>query len=132
MQTIKKLFVLALALNTICAYADSGASTAQDYLDECSAVIKYYGKSADSINAGESWKLTGCLGLIDGLRVAEFLLKEAGSSEGFCAPDGMTNEQLAVMAVRGLMDNPKLLDKRGNVAVFQVLKASFPCEGTRI
>ncbi len=106
--------------------AHAAEGEAARYVEQCSAAISFAGSSAP--NATEALNIGFCFGLMDGLRGANYFLKNADPSSAFCEPAAFDNADLAKAFVAGVETNPKLKELRGALAAQIALRATFPCK----
>ena len=117
----------AVALLLIASMSESAASENEGgiYAEHCRIAVNYSGQGAP--NPIEAMYTGFCLGLMDGLRGANFYLKESGSEMAFCEPPGSLNDDLARVFVSAVDNNPHLKNLRGSLAALVSLRAAYPC-----
>ena len=118
LQIAAMLFVMSIA--------HGSENKAALYVEHCKAAISFSGQSAP--NATEALNIGFCLGMMDGLRGANYFLWKVDPASAFCEPAAFDNSDLAKVFVAAVSVNPDLKELRGALAAHIALKASFPCK----
>lgn len=105
--------------------ADVLAGEASDYARKCKIALSFDGQGEPT--AKNAMEMGFCLGLMDGLRGANYLLKKSDPKSAFCEPSNFDNVDLASVFVKSMENNPNMRDLRGSLAAQVSLAASFPC-----
>lgn len=113
------------ALSLLSATTHASESETVRYLEHCRAAVRFSGPSApkpiDAMNIGF------CLGLMDGLRGANYFLKKSDPSSAFCEPSAYDNKDLAKAFVEIAGTSSELKELRGALAAQVALRTAFPC-----
>jgi Rap1a immunity proteins len=108
--------VAALATNPAVAASDGSANY---YLPGCREFASPHPILSDQLNQGE------CIGIIEALRQMSWLMPPTFQS---CAPDGVTNLQLAVVVVRWLDQHPQRWNENFQYLTLEALREAWPCK----
>lgn len=119
----------AVALFLVAGAAYGGDGEGALYVDKCRAAIGFSGTSEPS--ATEAMNIGFCFGLMDGLRGANYFLKQADPSLAFCEPAPFDNSDLAKAFVAAAGANLELKSLRGALAAQAALRGAFPCKGKK-
>jgi len=67
-----------------------------------------------------------CFSYLRGIIDAEGI-HQADNTQKFCLPDGVTNNQLALIVLKGLRALPERLHERNSVLVYAIFRNAFAC-----
>ena len=69
-----------------------------------------------------------CLGFVNGVHAGHLVIHEWSKMEPFyCAPDGLSHKQVALIVVKFMDEHPELLDINAESIVLCSLASAFPC-----
>lgn len=121
------IYLVALVgLPTLSSASDGEAAA---YVQKCKLAVSFAGPSTP--NAFEAIEMGFCLGLMDGLRGANYFLKKSDPASAFCEPANFDNVDLAKTFVASVGTNPELKGLRGALAAQIALAAVYPCRQER-
>lgn len=107
----------------LCLAADGEGGV---YLEKCKAAVSFAGPGEPT--PIEAMNMGFCMGLMDGLRGANYFLRRSDPASAFCEPADFDNSDLAKTFVAGASANPELRSLRGALAAQAALAAAYPCK----
>jgi hypothetical protein len=123
---IKQLLIAIFASAMI---SPAQSQEARKYVEYCRASNET--PDMEVTSSAVSMYIGFCLGLMDGVRGANFYLRKANSEAAFCEPASLKNDDLAKVFVATMDKNPHLGELRGSLAVLVALRSAFPCKSAK-
>lgn len=127
-----KSWWVAQGVLVVCALAGTAQASegeAARFTEQCRTAINFTGPEAPGPTV--ALDIGFCFGLMDGVRGANFYLKQAKSEMAFCEPNWFKNDDLAKAFVATVDKNPHFKDLRGSLAAVLALSVAFPCKSAK-
>jgi len=128
MKRILNLGLMSLVL-TIWSSSSSAYEDGNTLLKDCEAAIRFSDTSVKA-SAEDAFPAGMCFGKITGLRdMSSFQgLIYPETKSLFCVPEKVINNQLAMIGIKYMKDNPAMLHKRGTSILILAFRDAFPCK----
>ena len=95
-------------------------------LNDCTAAVRL--ADGDEVTPPENLDAIYCLGMIQGISLADEIHGAAGHQRFFCPPQEAQTRQLVRVVVKWLNEHPKRLHEIDGVLIVLALSRGFPCD----